>query len=52
MRKSSFRKTSRWNGPRLLYTIIKNNNKNDNKNKDRKAFKEFILSETFFYLFI
>ena len=47
MRKSSLRKTSRWNA-RLIYTINKNNGKNNNKNQDSitKAFEKFILSQT------
>ena len=47
MRKSSLRKTSRWNA-RLIYTINKNNNKNNNKNQARitKAFEKFLVSET------
>ena len=47
MRKSSLRKTSRWNA-RLIYTINKNNNKNNNKNQARitKAFENFLVSET------
>ena len=47
MRKSSLRKTSRWNA-RLIYTINKNNNKNNNKNQARitKVFETFLVSET------
>ena len=47
MRKSSPRKTSRWNAG-LIYTINKNNNKNNNKNQARitKAFEKFFVSET------
>ena len=47
MRKSSLRKTSRWN-TRLIYVINKNNNKNNNKNQARitKAFEKFLVSET------
>ena len=46
MRKSSLWKTSKWNA-RLIYTINKNNNKN-NKNQARitKAFEKFLVSNT------
>ena len=43
MRKSSLRKTSRWNA-RLIYTINKNNNKN--RARITKAFEKFLVSET------
>ena len=51
MRKSSLRKTSRWNA-RLIYTINKNNNKNNNKNQARitKAFEKFLVSETILFI--
>ena len=47
MRKISLWKTSRWNA-RLIYTINKSNNKNNNKKQDmiNKAFEKFLLSET------
>ena len=46
MRKSSLRKTSRWNA-RLIYTINENNDKNNNENQDKitKAFQKFLLSK-------
>ena len=47
MRKSSLRKTSRWNA-RLIYTINKNNNKN--RARITKAFEKFLVSETTLFI--